>query len=128
MDHHQPEEEEDAGTERCQLCRSDTTKSSKFKIKKNKSVSIDETEEPWPLTQGSQSKHAVELPLLRVPDDVSGVPALLGARQQRPVEVGLTEQTEHTQLPMDLEGGGGGGGETTTAQMMLRWSQSQIFN
>lgn len=55
------------------------------------------------LTEGSQRKHAVELPLLGVADDVSGVIALLGAVEQRPPEVGLAQQAEHTQLPLDLQ-------------------------
>lgn len=54
------------------------------------------------LTEGSQRKHAVELPLLGVSDDVSRVVALFGAMEQRPPEVGLTQQAEHTQLPLDL--------------------------
>lgn len=58
------------------------------------------------LTEGSQGKHAVELPLLSVSDDVSGVIALLGAMEKRPPEVGLTQQAEHTQLPLDLQEGG----------------------
>lgn len=55
------------------------------------------------LTEASQRKHAVELPLLGVSDDVSGVIALLGAMEQRPPEVGLTQQAEHAQLPLDLQ-------------------------
>lgn len=58
------------------------------------------------LTEGSQGKHAVELPLLGVSDDVSRVVALLGAMEQRPPEVGLTQQAEHAQLPLDLQEGG----------------------
>lgn len=57
------------------------------------------------LTEGSQRKHAVELPLLGVPDEVSGVIARLGAMEPRPPEVGLAQQAEHTQLPLDLQGG-----------------------
>jgi len=57
------------------------------------------------LTEGGQSKHAVELPFLGVPDDVSRVTARLGAVEQGPPEVSLTQQAEHTQLPVDLEGG-----------------------
>lgn len=55
------------------------------------------------LTEAGQSKHAVELPFLGVPDDVGGVAALLGAMEQRPPEVSLTQQAEHTQLPVDLQ-------------------------
>lgn len=58
------------------------------------------------LTEGSQRKHAVELPLFGVSDDVSRVIALLGAMEQRPPEVGLTQQAENTQLPLDLQAGG----------------------
>lgn len=58
------------------------------------------------LTEGSQDKHAVELPLLGVADDVGGVIALLRAMEQRPPEVGLTQEAENTQLPLDLQDGG----------------------
>lgn len=57
------------------------------------------------LTEGGQSEHAIELPLLGVSDDVSGVTALLRAVEQRPPEVSLTQQAEHTQLPVDLHRG-----------------------
>lgn len=58
------------------------------------------------LTEGSQSEHAVELPLLGVSDDVRGVAALLGAMEPGPPEVSLAQQAEHTQLPVDLRRGG----------------------
>lgn len=57
------------------------------------------------LTEGGQSEHAIELPLLGVSDDVSRVTALLRAVEQRPPEVSLTQQAEHTQLPVDLHRG-----------------------
>lgn len=55
------------------------------------------------LTQGGQSKRAVEVPFLGVPDDVRRVTALLGAVEEGPAEVSLTQQAEHAQLPVDLE-------------------------
>lgn len=55
------------------------------------------------LTEGGQSKHAVKVPFLGVSDDVGGVAALLWAVEQRPPQVGLTQQAEHTQLPVDLD-------------------------
>lgn len=60
---------------------------------------------PRHLTEGDQSKHLVELPLLGVPDEVGGVGALLGAMVRRPPEVRLAKQAEHTQLPVDLRKG-----------------------
>lgn len=54
------------------------------------------------LTEGSQTEHLVELPLLGVPDEVSRVRVLLGAMEHGPPEVGLAQQAEHAQLPVDL--------------------------
>ncbi len=54
------------------------------------------------LTEGGRSEHAIELPFLGVPDDVSRVTALLGAMEHRPPEVSFAQQAEHTQLPVDL--------------------------
>lgn len=54
------------------------------------------------LTESGQSKHLVELPLLGVADEVSGVSLLLGAMERGPPEVRLAKQAEHTQLPVDL--------------------------
>lgn len=57
------------------------------------------------LTEGGQSKHLVELPLLGVPDEVSGVGVLLRAVERGPPEVRLAKQAEDTQLPVDLRKG-----------------------
>lgn len=54
------------------------------------------------LTEGSQTKHLVELPLLGVPDEVSRVSILLSAMEHRPPEVRFTQQAKYAQLPVDL--------------------------
>ena len=55
------------------------------------------------ITESGQAEHGVEVPLLGVSDDVRGV-AATGLRhvQLRPPQVGLAQQAEHTQLPVDL--------------------------
>lgn len=60
---------------------------------------------PRHLTEGGQSKHLVELPLLGVPDEVSRVGVLLRGMERGPPEVRLAKQAEHTQLPVDLHKG-----------------------
>lgn len=57
---------------------------------------------PHHLTEGGQSKHLIELPLLGVPDEVSRVGVRLRAMERGPPEVRLAKQAEHTQLPVDL--------------------------
>lgn len=54
------------------------------------------------ITESCQPKHAVKVPFSGVSDDVSWVAGLLGALQQGPPQVRLTQEAEHTQLPMNL--------------------------
>jgi len=54
-------------------------------------------------TQCSQWKHAIKLPFFGVTNDVSGVIAVLGLLLEGPAQIRLTQQTEHTQFPVDLE-------------------------